>query len=533
MKTQPIFRNLISDLKCRHTIFSHFSPIKPLVFFNCVIVWVLLAIAVPQDIAAQSLSSIKSAEKAVEKAQEKVDNAREAVGKAQKAVDDEIAKMKKEAEKDPKGHGSNPELEKLRKERSEAQEKLDKAQEALDKAKERLAKAREKFEEKQRKGMEEALKKRPLPDDKKGLEKYKKDMDSWKNDIWGTDEGEDLKRRIREKIDEKLRRLENNEQSALPQNNNQRSVGYISIGGTYIFGHPESWFVPHQAFDGIMSSYETYSQLSEVVGGEFTPGDLSSQRFTGVEMSGRYHITPGIGAGIGIGRNLELGVQVSKFHAEWEGSMLYTVFPWGSNVPRTAISKVNTSATGMQSDLDVKYFLSGGKLRPYLHTGIRGQWLLKSSTHMDMAGMQISLDAPTVNMTTVSPYAGAGVRMVVGQNAFLQAGVSITNMPGDGYSPSASLSVGLNFGGNKDGTSPDDIQFGLIGWIKDILGPDYDDVEKRDDFDTTRRTKYDKYVVERKLNNKSHKEACEAVDIDGKFAEACKKVYDNETKGKK
>ena len=71
-------------------------------------------------------------------------------------------------------------------------------------------------------------------------------------------------------------------------------------------------------------------------------------------------------------------------------------------------------------------------------------------------------------------------------------------------------------------------QFGVWTDIKDwLFAPDYDKVKKADDFDKIRRTKYDKYVVEREINKKSHEDACEAIDIesDSAFAKACKRVY--------
>jgi hypothetical protein len=64
--------------------------------------------------------------------------------------------------------------------------------------------------------------------------------------------------------------------------------------------------------------------------------------------------------------------------------------------------------------------------------------------------------------------------------------------------------------------------------VKDaLLAPDYSKVKKADDFDKIRRTKYDKYVVEREINKKTHEEACEEIDIDpdSDFAKACKRVY--------
>jgi hypothetical protein len=80
----------------------------------------------------------------------------------------------------------------------------------------------------------------------------------------------------------------------------------------------------------------------------------------------------------------------------------------------------------------------------------------------------------------------------------------------------------------SDERPADDIQFGIWTDIKDFLfAPDYSKVKKADDFDKIRRTKYDKYVVEREINKKSHEDACEAIDIDSEsdFADACKRVY--------
>jgi hypothetical protein len=73
--------------------------------------------------------------------------------------------------------------------------------------------------------------------------------------------------------------------------------------------------------------------------------------------------------------------------------------------------------------------------------------------------------------------------------------------------------------------NPDDVEFGAIAGAKDWI--DYDKVKKADDFDKIRRTKYDKYVVEREINKKTHEEACEEIDIDpdSAFAKACKRVY--------
>jgi hypothetical protein len=79
-------------------------------------------------------------------------------------------------------------------------------------------------------------------------------------------------------------------------------------------------------------------------------------------------------------------------------------------------------------------------------------------------------------------------------------------------------------------TPADTHQFGVVEWIKDLLGPDYGKVKKPGDFDNFRRVKYDRYAEERAVNKKSHEEACKAVGISGKLAEACKRVYENEKK---
>jgi hypothetical protein len=95
------------------------------------------------------------------------------------------------------------------------------------------------------------------------------------------------------------------------------------------------------------------------------------------------------------------------------------------------------------------------------------------------------------------------------------------------------LPVGLlDAATREETTGPDDsgVEFGVIDWVKELLGPDYDDVETRDDFDKIRRTKYDKYEVEREINKLSHEEACKKIDIDadGSLAKAFKRVYENQ-----
>lgn len=394
---------------------------------------------------AQSLSSVKSAERAVQRAKENVQKAQENVDKAQKAVDDEIQKGKDQAKDDPKGHGTNPELEKLRGALKKAKSELGKAQKALEKAEEKLRKAKEKYEEAQRKRLEEALKQKPLPDNKQELEKYKGDLENWKNGIWGTEEGEDLKRRLREKIDEKLRRLENNEQSALPENNRQRFAFAISLGGTIVVDNRSSQFVAPELFYQGLSSPEVYSDLYEGLGGEFIIGALTNSGFTGVEMSGGQSFIPGLGMGLSFPSGIEFGVQINRFKTDWSGSFPFTLFPFEGTSPQTLQGSVNRNLSGITIDMDARYFLSMSNIRPYLNAGIRGQWTISDQTSVWMGSATFPIATSALSGNRISPYAGAGVRMHITPNAFVQTSVSVAKMQGSDYSPNLHVSMGWKF----------------------------------------------------------------------------------------
>ena len=515
MKTQPIFRNLISDLRFPHVQFAAFRRGIPSTFVNCLFVWVMLAIAIPQDSAAQSLASIKSAEKAVEKAQEKVDKAQEEVKKAQKAVDDEIEKMKKEAEDNPKAHGTNSKLTELRKEQQEAEEALKKAKEVLEKAKERLKKAKEKFEEQQKKALEEALKQRPLPKDKKGLEDYKRELESWKNGVWGTGEGEDLKKRIREKIDEELRKLEGNEQSSVPERGMHETSEHdrylVELAGMLSLGNLIPHTVEMPELQAAVFNPGTIEQLFEQLGGEFILGASTGQILSDIELQGQTNLMPGIGFGIRLGSGLELGLRGNYFKSKWSGAFPVTVFPFqASEAPHTFQGSINASLSGLLTDLEARYFLTSGSLRPYVQVGARGQWLLNSNSSADISGVILPLESPSLSGNTLSVYAGAGIRMNVGQSAFVQSGISYAHVPGSGYTPTMTVGVGLRF------------------------GEDNVDCNKKEDLPALIRRLYDMYTVYRQGGD-SHEEAMKKVmseNLQEDWKDIFKKIYDKQTKKK-
>lgn len=66
--------------------------------------------------------------------------------------------------------------------------------------------------------------------------------------------------------------------------------------------------------------------------------------------------------------------------------------------------------------------------------------------------------------------------------------------------------------------------------LSGLFGNDYEDVEKKEDFDAIGRKKYDEYCVEREINKLSHEKACKAIGIksDSDLGKALKRVYDKE-----
>jgi hypothetical protein len=197
--------------------------------------------------------------------------------------------------------------------------------------------------------------------------------------------------------------------------------------------------------EAVFSNPLLFEHLFEALGGEFAFGDMSGH-IPGIAMSGSSQIIPGLGIGLGLCSDLEIGLSIHSFQMEWKGTFPYTVFPGGTGRAQRYEGSLSASAFGLLGDVQARYYLPGRVVRPYLGGGARGQWVLQSSSSAEMAGVSLPFEMNPVSSNTFSVYGDAGLRLNLGRNAYLQAGASYARVPGAEYAVMGEVGLGWRFG---------------------------------------------------------------------------------------
>ena len=222
----------------------------------------------------------------IEEQRSKIDEAQKALDEAKDAVQKEIDKGKEEAKEDPTRHGTNKTLEKLKEEQNEKQEELDEEKKEMEKLNQKLKSLKEDLREAERK-LEEKLDKlegqverqNPMPHTEEELKKYLKELETWNRPEWRTPMGKKLKERLRRKAKDRLKELNEKDQSAVPRKKTRRKMAFTlgAFGEWMINTIDPDFYTPSdlELIQEQLSSPTIFESLYDELGGEFFVGSFS------------------------------------------------------------------------------------------------------------------------------------------------------------------------------------------------------------------------------------------------------------------
>ena len=188
----------------------------------------------------------------------------------------------------------------------------------------------------------------------------------------------------------------------------------------------------------------TREQLFEKLGGAFFIGSFSGQKSPEITLAGQAHPMPGVQLGFRPGRRLECQAGIRYFRSEWSGEFPVSVIPFGNSKPETITGTAHASAVGMSVEAGGAFFISKGSVQPMIKGGVRGLFTIRAESEMTVSGVVIPLALRPAG-TSLSPYAGAGVRVNMGSRILLDTVVSWGKLPGGDYSAALGLGFGWKF----------------------------------------------------------------------------------------
>ncbi|MFN0214128.1 MAG: hypothetical protein ACKVT2_07715 [Saprospiraceae bacterium] len=230
-----------------------------------------------------------------------------------------------------------------------------------------------------------------------------------------------------------------------PQHSSRFSV---SLGGSFPIGSITPRQVQYGQLEQTLYAPGTSEQLFEKTGGPFLLGDISGPISKNFEMQGQTQAMPGLGLGFRLGNNFELRAGGHYFQSKWSGSFPVVVFseqPGHSQPSKTIQGTLAASSSGVLAETGLSYFFTKGIFRPFVHAGIRGQFPTQNESGATLAGVAIPLETTPLG-SSYSPFGGAGLRIGLLKNGFLDANATYAKVPGGGYAPSVGLSAGWRFG---------------------------------------------------------------------------------------
>jgi hypothetical protein len=198
--------------------------------------------------------------------------------------------------------------------------------------------------------------------------------------------------------------------------------------------------------DVVFADPALFGMIMERLGSEFYIGDPDGATFPGAVMEGENRIIPGLGIGVGFRSGLEIGLRAGLFQTSWTGSFPITVFPFDGSEPTGTQGVLSASASGVLGDAQLRYYLPGRALRPYIGGGVRGQWALRQSSSADIAGIALPFEMKPMPDAVFSAFGDAGLRLNLGRHAFLQAGASYGKIPGGDYGLMGEAALGFHIG---------------------------------------------------------------------------------------
>lgn len=218
----------------------------------------------------------------------------------------------------------------------------------------------------------------------------------------------------------------------------------LSFTGTFPAGKTPDTHIGLQVMQQAMDAPGIREQLFEKLGGMPLIGSLSGQQTPETTLTGRVAPMPGIQLGFQPARRFECRAGVQYFRAEWSGQFPVTVLPFTNTKPETLNGRVGASVSGMSVEAGGAFFLATGKIRPMVGAGVRGQFVIRTESDMNIADIAIPVDWQPAN-TSFSLYASAGVRAHIGARASLEALVNWLELPGGDRSVAPGLGLGWRF----------------------------------------------------------------------------------------
>lgn len=192
------------------------------------------------------------------------------------------------------------------------------------------------------------------------------------------------------------------------------------------------------------SSPGLHEQLFEKLGGEFFVGPVSGQQGAVLTLTGRASPMPGIQLGFRISRRFECQAGVRHFRSQWSGEFPVSVLPVDHSKPKTEKGMANTSASGLSAEAGGAFFITTGNVRPMIRGGVRALVNIQSESEISIGGIPVPVDWKTAR-SSVSLYAGAGIRLNLGKHLLLEALLSWAELPGGDHSVVPGLGFGWRF----------------------------------------------------------------------------------------
>jgi hypothetical protein len=410
-------------------------------------------------------------------------------------LNEEIARIREAIKRNPKYHETFQELKNRREALKKAADELDvaridqdlKAKKALDKIKdeEKKKKAERDMEreDKVRKALEDLADKarkvaeakdndakdydtakKALDDAKKALDKIR-DVNKAERAVEKAEEDlkkerekrnpnarklAELERAVKE-AKEKLEEVKNKPISRPDQGASaEKSETYFvfGLGAALPLGKPDAQIIDRAVLQEAVFSPDAMPALFEALQGEYFIGTLSGETTPSYQMTGSSRILPGLRMGLGFGRRFEARAGVQLFRNEQTGSFPVTVFPFGSSAPRTVNGRLSSTVSGFIAEADAVCFLGKGSFKPYLSLGARGIFPTRNSFSAEVEGIALPVEPSPVG-NSYSVFGGAGVRLGLLGNGYVDLGANYGRMHSSGFLPALAVSFGWKFGGGN------------------------------------------------------------------------------------
>lgn len=220
----------------------------------------------------------------------------------------------------------------------------------------------------------------------------------------------------------------------------------ISLTGSMPLGKQTPQQIEFSELQAAAFDPNIMEQLFEKLGGEFFIGELSGPSTPAIELEGSTQAMPGLKFGLQLPRRFEFQASAQYFRNKWSGSFPVTVFPLdqGTSIPKTIQGNMTATATGVLATADLAYFVSTGKIQPFIAGGVRGQFPIQTDSGAEIDGVQLPLEIRPLS-TRFSPFASVGLRVGLGKNSFAELGCSYGKIPGAGYAPALGAGIGWRF----------------------------------------------------------------------------------------